>query len=148
MKKIINILILLCDAKIYIKSRISVLFTVITDVSNKSKKIIKFKGKSEYYGFKVVMSTSEKNRKAVAWFYRTYDSPNIFDWLEFTEIFNLKEIPAHTIQFYNINKEPCHLLTINSISNNKLCMTMGNVTVVIDITSGTLLPYRYLIEFM
>lgn len=146
--KFIDFLIIVEDIKTFIRSRISILFTVTTDISKKSKKIIKFKGKSEYYGFKVIMSTSEKNRKAIAWFYRTYESPNLLDWKEFMELFNLELVPEHSLQFIDKEKKEIDkIITINSITNSSISVTIGNETMESAISCGTLLPYRYLLEF-
>lgn len=141
--KFIDFLIIVEDVKTFLRSRISILFTVTTDLFKRSRKIIKFKTKSDYYGFKIVMSTTEKNRKAIAWFYRTYDSPNLLNWKEFMEIFNLECIPEHSIQFINKDKTEEKIVTINSITDSTIRITVNSETFSSIINSGTLLPYRY-----
>lgn len=128
---------------------ISILFTVKTDIFNKSNNIILFKTRNTYIGFTVLESTSEYNRRAIAWFYRNYDSPNIKEWNLFKTKFKLESIPFHRLSLYDKNKNNTNeYIDIYEITNEYIRYSYNNNKIItLLIESGSLLPDQYVYNY-
>lgn len=133
------------------KKKISLFFTINVDPFSISKKPIKFKGRSNYGGYKIIDSIDEHHRRLIHWFYRNIDAPTINDWESYKYLFNFNEIPSHIIQLYNKENEPLNeFILIHYITHNYIHYTYENkqnnisTTVTIPIGIATLVPEKFL----
>lgn len=141
------------DALINCKKRIESIFTVSIDPFGISDEPIKFKGRNEYGGFKIIGSLDEYHRRIVHWFYRNNDVPTINDWKNCLFLFNLKEVPIHIMQLYDKNKDPLNkFILIHTITNDFINYTYENreenksTTVTIPLGITTLVPEKFLLN--
>lgn len=135
----------------YCTRKITSIFTVIVDPLDISNEPIKFKGRNEYGGYKVIRSVDEHRRRIIHWFYRTVEVPTLDDWENCLDLFNLIEIPSHVIQLYDHNKEPLNkFILIHNITNEFIHYTYENreknesMTVTVPIGIASLVPERFL----
>ncbi len=131
--------------------KVSCIFTVHIDPFRISNEPIKFKGSNEYGGYHVVGSLDEKYRRMVHWFYRNVEIPSLNDWKEFMELFNINEIPSHTIQLYTIDREPLEkFILIHAVTDKYIHYTYENkedntsITVTVPIGTASLIPEKLL----
>lgn len=134
----------------YVSKIVSIWFTVRVDPLDKSHDIIRFKNKNNYLGFTIVDSTNEKSRRAIAWFYRNYDSPNINEWNKFLNMFNITKIPEHKLIFWDKNERITDFfVTVFEITNSHIKYSYNdNEPITIPIESGTLLPDKYIYNYL
>jgi hypothetical protein len=132
---------------------LTILLTVRTDLFNKSNKIIKFKGRNNFLGFTVDKACDEKTRRALAWFYRNHDSPNITEWKNFFKKFKFETFPHHKLCMWSINDTRSNVyIYIHSINDKYIHYTIENneiknESIYIPIGYGTLLPERYVYNY-
>lgn len=133
------------------RKKISSFFTISIDPLKISNDPIKFKGRNEFGGFKVIGSLDEVHRRIVHWFYRNNDAPSFNDWVDCTYLFNLKEIPVHILQLYDINKDPLNkFILVHTITNDYIHYTYENrednvsTTVTVPVGIASLVPERFL----
>lgn len=122
----------------------SIIFTVITDITNKNSQIIKFDKRNDYEGFIVVSADTVFNKRALSWFYRNYSIPDIDNWNNFIKLFNLKQIPPHYIMMFKNNSIDVDVIYIQSITNDCIFYSVNNNFIKIPITIGTLFPEEYI----
>lgn len=143
----------LLDAFTYCSYKISILASIYIDPINISKDPIKFIGSREYGGYNVISSFNERTRRIIHWFYRNITAPTIIDWEQYIKQFNLKEIPTHVLQLYDLNKEPLEkFIVIHNITKNFIHYTYEdrtmncstNKTVIVPMGIASLVPERLL----
>jgi uncharacterized membrane protein len=139
------------DQWIFLKRRTSILFTVSIDPFNVSNRCIKFGGKNKYGGYKVISSINKYHRRIVHWFYRNIKAPTLKEWKEMLRIFNLIDIPSHSLQLYNKNmKQLNEFIIVHRINNNYIKYTYNNketketTTVAVPIGIATLVPEMFM----
>jgi len=126
----------------------SVLFTVKIDPRNISNSLIKFRNKNDLLGFTVVESIDEYHRRAIAWFYRNYDSPNINEWNIFLQKFKFDKVPYHKLQMWEKDGSPSsYTVTILALTKSYIQYSVNNEIIDLPIGSGVLLPNNYIYNF-
>jgi hypothetical protein len=76
---------------------LSIIFTIWIDpLKYSDRKIITSKNNKFS-----IRTPYNKTTRMVSWFYRNYEIPDYNDWIEFVMLFNLQDIPVHTIIYYN-----------------------------------------------
>jgi len=127
---------------------ISILFTVKTDPRNISNSLIKFRNRNDLLGFTVIKSIDEYHRRAIAWFYRNYDSPNINEWNSFLQKFKFDKVPYHKLQMWEKDGSPSrNTVTILALTTAYIQYAVNDNIIEIPIESGILLPNNYIYNF-
>jgi hypothetical protein len=149
---IVALLIFISDIYTYLTNVITSFFTVIIDPFDYSNTLIKFQGRNIYYGFKVIESTDEFNKRAVSWFYRNVEVPSLTDWNNLIIYFKLEYVPMHVLQVYDINKNPLNkFIIIHSINKNNIIYSLKEEpfalkTITLPTVVSNLLPEKYILN--
>jgi hypothetical protein len=107
--------------------KISIIFTVNTDIINISKDPIIFKGNNLYKSYNIIKAPTERERRIVHWFYRNIDIPTYLDWVYVMNLFDLNEIPSHTIQLYDYGDNPLDIfITIHHIDQYNITYSLDD----------------------
>lgn len=147
----IDFVIILNDIYMHIKNKITSFFTITIDPLQVSKDPIKCKNCKDFGGFSVIISSNEKHRRIVHWFYRNTEVPTLNDWIYIIYLFNLRDIPCHILQLYDFDKQPLNkFILVHAITSDYINYTYedrdNNVsdTVTVPLGTSSLLPEYFL----
>jgi uncharacterized protein (DUF3820 family) len=132
------------------KNKISRFFTVTIDPFRKSDKMIKFKSRNEYLGFRIINGTF-KQKKIITWYYRNTDVPTYWSWKKYITRFKYIDVPQHILQLYDKEGFPVnkffviHKIMPEIVKYSYIDTDIGKlVTVEVPLGIASLVPERFM----
>lgn len=130
----------------YIINYISKYFIVYSNFTNISNEIITIKNRNTiFFGFTVINSNTEVNRKAIYWFYKNTISPNFQDWLNFLKEFNIPSVPYHELIFHTKEYDnKIHCVKVFEINSQYINYSYDDINISIPLGISILSPEKYI----